>query len=510
MTARVSVPLLPGEHWWGGAVADGVRMPFGDVALARDLGENTGLLHDPTDGANQAAPLLVSDQGRFIGSERPFAFAFEEGRLTLTGDARLQQADKPSLREAFRAASATYFPPSGKTPARELFDGPQYNTWIEAPYTPTQEGVLGYVRRLVEAGFPPGVLMIDDSWSPGYGVWTFDPVRFPDPRAMLDELRALGFPVMLWIVPFVSPDTATFRELRQQGLLLRDETGEVAIRQWWNGYSAVLDLTHPAATAWLDGQLERLMELGVAGFKFDGGDVRDYRHGDRAHVAAEPVDQTEAWGRYGLDYPFNEFRAGWRLGGQPLAQRLHDKPATWDDRGLRSLIPEGIAQGLIGHPFTCADMVGGGDIASFAPGVVVDQELFVRYAQCAALFPMMQFSISPARVLDAAHLRAVHLALGIRDAFLPRILELADHAAQTGEPIIRALAYHFDGFADVADEFLLGDSILVAPVLEPGATKRRVILPPGLWRASDSAAPVSGVVELDVDLSSLPVFTRVS
>lgn len=509
MTAPRSIPLLPGEHWWGGAVADGGRMPFGRLAHTRDLAVNVGLVDDPTEGANQAAPVLVSDQGRVVGSDRPFVFTFDGGELRLLGDAELQQAPEGSLRAAFRLAARTHFPPSGAMPARELFTGPQYNTWIEAPYAPTQQGVLDYVHRLIGAGFPPGVVMIDDSWSPGYGDWTFDPVRFPDPRAMLDELRSLGFPVMLWIVPFISPDGAIFRELEERRLLLRDASGETAVRRWWNGYSAVLDLTNPAARAWLTAGLDELMDLGVAGFKFDGGDVRDFRVGDVSHGSAAPVDHTEAWGRFGLQYPFNEFRAGWRLGGQPLAQRLHDKPASWDDRGLGSLIPEGVAQGLIGHAFTCADMVGGGELGSFAPGAVVDQELFVRYAQCAALFPMLQFSMSPARVLDAEHLRAVQTALAIRDGLLPDILGLAEHAARSGEPILRPLAYHFDGFADVADQFLLGASILVAPVLEPGATTRRVRLPPGLWRELRTAETVSGAVEIEVDLDSLPVFTLV-
>lgn len=83
------------------------------------------------------------------------------------------------------------------------------------------------------------------------------------------------------------------------------------------------------------------------------------------------------------------------MGGQPLVQRLHDKPPTWGTHGPLSLVPEGLAQGLIGHAFTCADLVGGGELNAFAPGAAADQEQFVRYAQCAALLPMMQFSISP-------------------------------------------------------------------------------------------------------------------
>lgn len=59
--------------------------------------------------------------------------------------------------------------------------GLQYNTWIEMPYHPTQEAVLDYARGALEAGFPPGLIMIDDRWSVDYGNWTFDRTRFPRP-----------------------------------------------------------------------------------------------------------------------------------------------------------------------------------------------------------------------------------------------------------------------------------------------------------------------------------------
>ena len=62
-----------------------------------------------------------------------------------------------------------------------MFRAPQYNTWIEMPYRPTQDGVLAYAQGLLDAGLPPGVLMIDDRWSPAYGTWTFDPVSVPGP-----------------------------------------------------------------------------------------------------------------------------------------------------------------------------------------------------------------------------------------------------------------------------------------------------------------------------------------
>lgn len=524
--SEIVVELTDAEFWWGGAVADGTVMPWrrGSASVRQDLSLNAGSAAAPNARANQSAPLLVSSAGRYLASERPFELVVTGSELVVTGDGVvLGRAAEPTLRAGWRELCARFAPPSGRMPARELFAAPQYNTWIETPVTPTQEGVLAYARRVLDAGLPPGVLMIDDLWARDYGVWEWDTARFPDPAGMVAELGALGFPVMLWVVPFVSPDSAVCRELERAGLLLREASGEVAIRRWWNGWSAVLDLTDPGALEWFGARLGALQsETGVAGFKFDAGDLRDYRRGDRGRGGGEPTDQTAAYARFGAQFPFNEFRASWRAGGLPLAQRLHDKPPTWGGDGLGSLIPEGIAQGLTGHAFCCPDMVGGGDVGALRPDAVIDVEQFVRYAQCAALFPMMQFSLNPARVLAGEALGAVREAVELRQSLVPEILALAEHAAATGEPMLRPLAYHHPGLEAVTDQFLLGEDLLVAPVLEAGAVARRVVVPPGRWRAigPDAGRWTRGVgqvvgeagsavvLEIPVGLASLPVWRR--
>ena len=510
------LPLHHGERWWGGAVADGTAMPFGALAHHRDLAVNAGYVADPTAGANQSAPLLLSDRGRYVWSADPFAFTFAPGRLTLRGRGiEFGAGEIRTLAGAFRAAARRHFRPSGRAPDPALFTGPQYNTWMELPYTPTQQGVLDYVRGLLDAGFPPGVVMIDDRWSKDYGVWRFDPEAFPNPAGMITTLHEWGCRVMLWLVPFVSPDSATRRDLAARGLLVRRPDGRVAVRTWWNGDSAILDVTHPDAVAWLTGELDALRDrYGVDGFKFDGGDLRDYRPDDVTFAMADPAGQCQAWARLGLRYPLNEFRACWKMGSAPLAQRLHDKPPTWGGHGLASLIPESIAQGLIGHPFVCPDMIGGGDVAHAAGGVDaqgVDQELFVRYAQLAALHPMMQFSLAPHRVLDSDHLAAVREAVDLRQSLLPDLLDMVGDAARIGEPIVRSPAYDDPAYAGtgIADQFTLGGRILVAPVLEPGATTRRVHFPAGTWVGADGTRHVGpDVQDVPVTLSTIPWYRR--
>ena len=101
------------------------------------------------------------------------------------------------------------------------------------------------------------------------------------------------------------------------------------------------------------------------------------------------------------------------MGGQALVERLRDKNHSWND--LQKLVPNMLLEGLMGYPFCCPDMIGGGEYKSFLTGSTIDQELVVRSAQCHALMPMMQFSVAPWRVLDPAHLKAVRKAVQFRE-----------------------------------------------------------------------------------------------
>ena len=172
----------------------------------------------------------------------------------------------------------------------------------------------------------------------------------------------------------------------------------------------------------------------------------------------------------------------------------------------------GPAAGFVGCPFICPDMVGGGEWSTFIPGAPFSEELFVRSAQVQALCPMMQFSASPWRCLSAANQRIVRDAVALRQTFAPMFVALAKKAAKDGEPIMRNLEYAYPGrgYAAIQDEFLMGDDLLVAPVVEKGATSRKVVIPPGTWRADDGAV-VTGpaTVTVAAPLARLPHFTRV-
>jgi alpha-glucosidase len=510
--AQTTITLKTGEQWFGGAVNEAHLMPFAAGYELNMYGDTRG---------NQAVPLLVSTKGRFIWSEEPFRFAFDKEKLRIeTGKGALVvDSTGTNLREAFRNASNRFFPSKNKLPDTLLFSRPQYNTWIELVYNQNQQDILKYARAIVDNGFPAGVLMIDDNWADYYGRFDFRADRFSDAAGMVDSLHQLGFKVMMWVSPFVSPDTEVYRELLQKKYLLYSNGGNAtlqwakaeqpAIISWWNGHSAVVDFTNPGAMNWFKSRLDHMVKTyHVDGFKFDAGDAEFYPANALSFKQVSPNEHSRLWGELGLSYPLNEYRAMWKMGGAPLVQRLRDKSHSWAD--LQKLIPHLTTAGLLGYKFTCPDMIGGGEFGSFIGRDKLDELLVVRSAQCSALMPMMQFSVAPWRVLSAANLAAVKKAVGLRMKYTPYIMQLAKAAAETGEPIARSMEYEFPGQGLAAEQgqFMLGSRYLVAPMVARGRVKT-VFLPAGKWR-SDTGKTYRGGQKIEIDVASdrLPIFEK--
>lgn len=494
------VKMLEKECWWGLANAFGTNMPFTaksyiDLDLRVDCWEN------------QTASILLSNLGREIWCDAETDVFISNGVIRIRSDEapiEIVRAGE-TLRDAFLYASHAHFPPSGKIPDPLFFTAPQYNTWVELTYHQNEKDILFYAKSILDHGFPPGVLMIDDTWQFDYGMWEFDSRRFFNPKNMVEKLHGMGFKVVLWICPWVSMDSSAFRVLARGvrhdtihrskdcgGFLVDVERDAPAASCWWNGYSALLDFTSPVAVDWFSAQCERLMrDYGVDGFKFDGGNPSYYSHGYGTYVrGVGSCEQARLYAEFAERYPVNEYRCAWKMAGKPIVMRLYDKGHRWDE--LERLIPDLIAGGLLGHQFMCPDMIGGGSWRAFLPDAPVDQELIVRSAQVHALCGMMQFSVNPWRVLDGRHQEAVRASVTTRQKFAGRFLELARKCATSGEPMIRHLAFQYPGlgYETISDEFMLGDWLLVAPQVRKGATERTVLVPPGTWRADDGAVLV--------------------
>ena len=502
-TIKSVIDPLKNERWWGGLVALGNQMPFTNLGM-QDMTRNN--LN------NLVVPFMLSSGGRYIWSEQPFRFEVKDGQLILYSDYEKLEpvvAGK-TLKDAHLAASAKHFPPSGKIPEPTFFSLPQYNTWIELMYDQNQTDIMNYAHKAVENGFPTGVFMVDDNWQRYYGNFDFKSEKFPDAKAMTDELHKMGFKVMLWVAPYISADSPEFRTLEDKGYLLKNKNGGTAIIHWWNGYSACYDVTNPEAVEYLKQQLrENQRKYGIDGFKFDGGDV-GYMQGEYEFHDKNANANTymEKWAEIGLSFPYNELRASWKLGGQALVQRLGDKDYSWN--AGKMLIPDMVAAGLLGHYYTCPDMIGGGSFSAFLGVKKFDEELIVRSCQIHALMPMMQFSVAPWRILSKENTDICAKFAQLHQQMGDYILSLAKNAAETGEPIVRHMEYQFphQGFVECKDQFMLGDKYLVAPMVTPGTT-RTVVLPKGTWK-DDLGKTFRGpkTITVDVPLDRLPYFEK--
>ncbi|MFV0267649.1 MAG: glycoside hydrolase family 31 protein [Draconibacterium sp.] len=510
----ITIPFEPGEKIWSGAVKEGHLMPFAGKYKYNFYANNNW---------NQIQPLLLSNKGLYVWSEEPFKFDISDNHLIVSDSfgTILTGRHGTTLAEARSYAARKFFPSNGEMPDTLLFSRPQYNTWIELTYNQNQEDILKYARAIVENNFPTGVLMIDDTWQEDYGIWDFHPGRFPDPGAMVEELHKMGFKVMLWVCPFVSPDQSVlYRTLKEEKIFFlekkdADDTWETASEpamiRWWNGVSAQLDFSNSGAVNWFNDQLDMLVErYGIDGFKLDAGDMVYYPSDALSMEKITPNEHSRLYSQFGLRFPLNEYRSTWKMAGLPLVQRLHDKFHTWED--LQKLVPHMITEGLVGYTFSCPDMIGGGDYISFLDLISYDQDLVVRSAQCHALMPMMQFSVAPWRILDKQRLNAVQQAVNLRMKYTALIMELARQSAKTGEPIIKSLEYVFpeQGFEHIHNEFMLGDSLLVAPVQKPGY-KREIILPTGTWLADDGKLYEGGkTYDISVPIERLPYFKLIN
>jgi len=309
--------LSPGEKVWSGVIKDGKKMPYAS-GYQYNLWANNQ--------ENQIQPLLLGNKGLWVWSEEPYAFEIQDSEILITnakGEVKFGHSGT-SLAEARKYAAATFSPASGRMPDELLFSKPQYNTWIELTCNQNQADILKYAQAILTNGFEPGVLMIDDTWQEDYGKWNFHPGRFTDPKAMMNELHRMGFKVMLWVCPFISADqTMILKKLmKSKAFLMQQKPDKLtwiqatdpAMIKWWNGYSALLDFTNPAAVQWFNDQLDGLVrDFGVDGYKLDVGDMNFYPEDALSMIPVSPNRQCELWAQFGLRFPLNEYRACWKM-----------------------------------------------------------------------------------------------------------------------------------------------------------------------------------------------------
>jgi alpha-D-xyloside xylohydrolase len=360
---------------------------------------------------------------------------------------------------------------------------------LSKAYYRDAEELLNTATKVREQQMPCDVITLDGrAWQDTQTRFAFqwDPSRYPEPAVVMDKLKALNFKVCIWEYPLVSVDNPLFDKMSAKGWLLKHrQTGETYRYQWDTSCfgevltplpeSGIVDFTHPEAYAFWRDSHKPLFDLGVDMIKADFGEQIEpgmlAYNGDTGHRLHNVYSLLynrcvyEAAELYCQSGPFLFSRASW-IGSQRYpAQWGGDPQADWG--GLASSIRGGISWGLSGAPFYATDI--GGFYADQR-----DDELYVRWTQAAIFSAHIRLHGIGAREpwsYGAEANAAVTQALKLRYQLLPYLNEVVEACSQTGLPAQRAMvlacpdekaAWGFE------DQFMLGDSLLIAPCLQPG------------------------------------------
>jgi alpha-glucosidase (family GH31 glycosyl hydrolase) len=429
-----------------------------------------------------------------------------------------------------------------------------FGLWMSANEWNNQARVMQEVEQSLAYDIVPSVVVIE-AWSdettfyiwndaqytpkPGaeahhYADFTFAPEgKWPDPKGMVDWLHERGLKLLLWQIPALKvlegqhpqheADRAYFE---QSGFGVREPDGTpYKIRPFWFRGGYLWDVTNPAEREWwLNKRAYLLDEVGIDGFKTDGGEhlwstqvqFADGRRGD------------ELWNEYPQRYveAYYQFanrkreaitfsRAGFTGSQRSPLHWAGDENSTWE--AFRHSILAGLSAGISGIPFW------GWDLGGFS-GDIPTVELYLRGAAMAAFCPVMQYhsEYNPQRQVkrdrtpwniqertgDERVIPTFRRFVNVRHNLMPYIWQEAQHSAQTGEPMMRALKLYDRNASDY--QYYFGRDLLVCPVVEPGVERWPVYLPEGVWYDLWTSARYEGgqTYSVNVPLGTIPVFAR--
>jgi alpha-D-xyloside xylohydrolase len=414
----------------------------------------------------------------------------------------------------------------------------------------TQAELLAVAREHKRRGLPMAVIVIDYIHWTKMGEWKFDPACWPDPSAMVRELEALGIKVMVSVWPTVNPDSENYAELERRDLLVRTERGMNTFIRFTDTnarhtvISHLLDSTHPGARKFLWGKIrENYLRHGIKIFWLDAiePEMVNYDHDNVRYHAGNgleagclyPLAQQQAFYEGMKSAGEREIitlgRAGFagsqRYGAAIWSGDIH---STWED--LQQQVCAGLNIGLSGIPWWTTDIGGffGGEVDT-----PYFQELIVRWFQYGVFCPL--FRLHGWRNSSLAHPETsdptrggpnevwsfgdraygiIRELLFLRERLRPYIMQQMKLASTRGVPPMRPLFFDFPDDAAapaVADQFMFGPDLLVAPVLHAGATKRKVYLPAGAtWTDAWTGKKLKGgqTVVAAAPLEQIPLYLR--
>lgn len=382
------------------------------------------------------------------------------------------------------------------------------------------ERVRGILRQLEEAGVPLAGVWLQD-WvgqrSTSFGKqlwwnWSLDERHYPGWAALNGELQARGVRSLAYVNPFLvdmaeQPGAARnlYAEARERGYLLRDETGQPLSLLNTSFSAGMLDLSNPEARQWLKRVLrEEMLARGFSGWMADFGEALPYEarlaSGEPAALAHNRY--PEEWARLnrelleeagGQGELFFFMRSAFsRSPGLTTSLWAGDQLVTWDAHdGLHSALLGMLSGGLSGFALNHSDTGGYTTISHPLQDYHRGDELLSRWMEFSAFTSLLrshegnrpdanrQVYSSPELLARFARSAKIFAALA------PYRRQLMEEAARSGMPLMRPLWLHYPddpaGQQALPRSFLLGDQLLVAPVLEPGMSELEVLLPAGSW-----------------------------
>ena len=410
----------------------------------------------------------------------------------------------------------------------------------------TQEQVLEVAREYKKRGLPLDVIVVDFFHWVHQGDWSFDKTYFPDPKAMVDELKSMGIELMVSIWPTVERESVNYQYLNEHGFLTRTERG-MQYNMDFLVPTIPFDATNPSAQkAVFEIVKKNYCDLGIKLFwldvaepemtVYDFDNIR-YHAGTNLQVGnSYPVGYAKTFcdglKSIGVDKPISLLRCAW-AGAQKYGALVWsgDIAASFD--AMKNQIKAGLNMGLAGIPWWTTDTGGfhGGD-----PKDEDYREVFARWFEWSTFCPVMRVhgdriprldmvgttggamccSGGPNEVYSYGDkvLEICKKYMALRVKLKPYIKEIMKEAHIKGTPVIRPLFYDFESDEktfEVEDCHMFGPSLLVCPIYTKGQRQKEVYLPLGAkWRDINTNTVYDGgqKVTVEAPYDTIPVFAR--
>ena len=409
----------------------------------------------------------------------------------------------------------------------------------------TQEELLDVAREYKRRGLPISIIVVDFFHWPNQGDWRFDPVYWPDPDAMIAELKEMGIELAVSVWPTVDYESENFEEMKELGYLVSVERG-VRSSMTFIGRTLFYDTTNPEASEYVWNKVKKnycdkginVLWLDVAEPEYATYDFDNYRYslGPNTQVGnIYPLLYTKAFYN-GMKADGKELvslvRSAW-AGSQRYGALLWSGDVGSSFEYLRIQVTAGLSSGLAGFPWWCSDI--GGFLGGYGDDPTF-RELLVRWFQFGTFSPIMrlhgfrmpeqpQFGTTGGAVCRSGAPNEVwsygdevyetcKKYLAIRERLRPYIMDCMKQAHESGTPVIRPLFYDTPGDLDawgVEDQYMFGPDILVAPILYEGQRTRELYLPEGAsWKNAWTGETFDGGQSLSVEaaIDVIPLFVK--